>query len=144
MVKDEKENFSMEIVKKVWFLHQFKMQFSDLMFRTCAVETVKSYILNTIMTFEHYIALWISAAVQWDGFTVFFVLSSSFLDFEYTKNFLGNVWQPWMFLNFSATSTIVSYKLVSYKERKKECIFYEWMINQYLSASLTHVSFYIL
>ena len=48
-------------------------------------------------------------------------LSSSFLDFEYTKIFLGLLCQPWKFLNFSGTSALVTYKLVPY--HKKECIY---------------------
>ena len=40
--------------------------------------------------------------------------------------FSGELQQPWKFLNFSATSALVSYKLVSYKNDKKECILL-WM-----------------
>ena len=45
-------------------------------------------------TFEHSIAQCTSVAVQWIDFKVFFALSSSFLDFQYTKAFLGKLWQP--------------------------------------------------
>lgn len=40
----------------------------------------------------------------------FFALSFSLLDFPKTKIYLGKFWQPWKFLNFSATSALVSYQ----------------------------------
>ena len=45
MVMDEKGNFSIEIVKKIWFLQRFNTQFSDLMFRSWNCE---------VAYFEHY------------------------------------------------------------------------------------------
>ena len=68
------------------------------------------FLINIIITFEHSIALCISVAVQWSDFKILFALSSIFCDLQYTKTFLGKLWQPWKFLNFSATSTLVSYK----------------------------------
>ena len=53
----------------------------------------------------------------------YFGLSSSFLDFDYTKNFLGKLWQTWKFLNCLVTSVQASYELFFYK---KEC-FLSWM-----------------
>ena len=47
MDEDKKENFRMEIVKKAWFLQRFNMLVEVYLisiFRTCAVETVKSCI----------------------------------------------------------------------------------------------------
>ena len=40
----------------------------------------------------------------------FFGLSSRFLDFRNMKIYLGKFWQLWKFLNFSATSALVSYQ----------------------------------
>ena len=47
---------------------------------------------------------------------MFFALSSTF---QYTTILLGKLWQRWKLLEFSNTSTLASYKSVSYK---KECI----------------------
>ena len=57
----------------------------------------------------------ISVAVQWNDFKIFFALSSSF---QYMKILLGKLWQPWKLLEFSNTSTLASYKLVSYKKER--------------------------
>ena len=62
------------------------------------------------------IALFISVAVQWNDFKTIFALLSNFLDFQYTNIFLEKLWQPWKFLDFSATSALVSYKLICYKK----------------------------
>ena len=51
--------------------------------------------------------------MQWNDFKIFFALSSSF---QYTTILLGKLWQPWKLLEFSNTSTLASYKLVSYKK----------------------------
>ena len=59
---------------------------------------------------EHSFALRISIAVQRNDLKIFFELSSNFLDCQYTKMFLGKLWQSWKFLNFSATLALVSYK----------------------------------
>ena len=59
------------------------------------------------------------------------VLSYSFLDLQCRKMFLVKLWQPWMFLNVSATSALVSHKLASYK---KECSFFH--INAYLNLQI--------
>ena len=59
----------------------------------------------------------IRVAEQWIDFKVFFALLSSFLDCQYTKSILGKLRQPWKFINFSATSALISYKLVSCKKR---------------------------
>ena len=58
----------------------------------------------------------ISVAVQWNDFKIFFEFSPSF---QYKKILLGKLWQPSKVLEFSNTSALASYKLVSYK---KECI----------------------
>ena len=53
---------------------------------------------------------------QKNDFKMLFGFSSSFLDFQYTKIFVGKLWQPWKFRSFAATSTLFSYELVYYKK----------------------------
>ena len=45
------------------------------------------------------------------------LIQNVLLRFLYTKVFLEDLRQPWVFLNFSATSALVFYKLVSYIKR---------------------------
>ena len=70
----------------------------------------------------------ISVAVQWNDFKIFFALSSSF---QYTI-LLEKLWQPWKLLEYSYTSTLASYKLVSYE---KECIV-QYAIKKLMKYSL--------
>ena len=45
------------------------------------------------------------------------LIQNVLLRFLYTKVFLEDLRQPWVFLNFSATSALIFYKLVSYIKR---------------------------
>ena len=67
--------------------------------------------------------------MPWNDFKIFFALSSTF---QYTTILLGRLWQPWKLLEFSNTSTLASYKLVSYK---KECIV-QYAIKKLIKYSL--------
>ena len=67
--------------------------------------------------------------MPWNDFKIFFALSSTF---QYTTILLGRLWQPLKLLEFSNTSTLASYKLVSYK---KECIV-QYAIKKLIKYSL--------
>ena len=65
------------------------------------------------------------------GCLIIFALSSSYLNFQYAKVFAVKLWQPWEFSNISATSDLVSDKLVSHEKEKKRVYFVNdgWYIN---------------
>ena len=51
-------------------------------------------VMKTLRRQNYSIALPISRAVQWNDFKIYFALSFGFLDFQYTKIFLGQLRQP--------------------------------------------------
>ena len=98
-------------------------------------------ISNIIITFEHFIALRISIAVQWNDSETFFALSSGFLGFKYTKIFLENLYQPRKLLSYSATSALIPYKIGSYKLE-----YTAWLTTHFVSVEVNSwsrlISFY--